>query len=63
MENSFALAHNGIIYDDMELKKEYRLPQSKVETDSYVAVQLLEQDQEMQYGVHAAVRQYYWRWV
>lgn len=22
-ENSFALAHNGIIYDDMELKKEY----------------------------------------
>ncbi|WP_419169212.1 class II glutamine amidotransferase [Negativibacillus massiliensis] len=45
-ENSFALAHNGIIYDDMELKKEYHLPQSKVETDSYVAVQLLEQSKK-----------------
>ncbi len=38
---NFALAHNGIIYNDSELQKD--LPKTKIETDSYVAVQLLEQ--------------------
>lgn len=38
----FALAHNGVIYNDKELRMQYCLPQTKVETDSYVAVQLLE---------------------
>lgn len=40
---SFALAHNGILYNDRTLRKEYKLPSSRIETDSYVAVQLLEQ--------------------
>lgn len=40
---SFALAHNGILYNDRILKKEFNLPSSRIETDSYVAVQLLEQ--------------------
>lgn len=39
----FALAHNGVIYNDMELRCTGRLPATKIETDSYVAVQLLEQ--------------------
>ena len=39
---SFALAHNGILYNDRTLQKEFELPASKIETDSYVAVQLLE---------------------
>ncbi|MCH5186206.1 MAG: hypothetical protein J1F64_08805 [Oscillospiraceae bacterium] len=38
----FALCHNGILNNDNELKKEYQLPKTKIETDSYVAVQLLE---------------------
>ena len=38
---SFALAHNGILYNDMTLKRKYSLPPAKVQTDSYVAVQLL----------------------
>ena len=38
----FALAHNGVLINDAELKEKYRLPKSKIETDSYVAVQLLE---------------------
>jgi glucosamine 6-phosphate synthetase-like amidotransferase/phosphosugar isomerase protein len=38
----FALAHNGIIWNDDELKLKYRLPKTKIETDSYVAVQLIE---------------------
>lgn len=40
---SFALAHNGVIFNDKSLRKNYKLPATKVETDSYVAVQLLEQ--------------------
>ena len=39
---NFALAHNGIIWNDDELKLKYRLPKTKIETDSYVAVQLIE---------------------
>ena len=38
----FALAHNGVLSNDDTLKKKYNLPHSKIETDSYVAVQLLE---------------------
>lgn len=38
----FALAHNGIISNDLNLRKKYRLPKTKIETDSYIAVQLLE---------------------
>lgn len=39
---SFALAHNGVLYNDVELRYTQRLPSTKIETDSYVAVQLLE---------------------
>ena len=38
----FALAHNGMIYNDLELRKAERLPRTNIQTDSYVAVQLLE---------------------
>ena len=41
-EKGFALAHNGVLYNDKELRKEYMLPDTKIETDSYIAVQLLE---------------------
>ena len=40
----FALAHNGVLYNDDELRQTHKLPQTKIETDSYVAVQLLEQE-------------------
>ncbi|WP_293008604.1 MULTISPECIES: class II glutamine amidotransferase [Oscillibacter] len=38
----FALAHNGILHNDDALKRQYRLPDSKIQTDSYVSAQLLE---------------------
>ncbi|MGM9551719.1 MAG: hypothetical protein ACI3XA_05635 [Clostridia bacterium] len=38
----FALAHNGVINNDIRLRKELNLPSTKVETDSYIAVQLIE---------------------
>ena len=40
--NQFALAHNGVLYNDYQLRRTIHLPTTKIETDSYVAVQLLE---------------------
>ena len=42
---TFALAHNGVLWNDKELRVMENLPQTSVETDSYVAVQLLEKKQ------------------
>ena len=39
----FALAHNGVLYNDMTLRKGLHLPKTKIQTDSYIAVQLIEQ--------------------
>lgn len=38
----FALAHNGVLANDVQLREDYKLPKTKVETDSYIAVELLE---------------------
>ena len=46
----FALAHNGIIYNDKELRQERKLPDTNIETDSYVAVQLLEQQGKLNFS-------------
>ena len=42
-DHAFALAHNGVLYNDTEVKAQYRLPETPIETDSYAAVQMLEQ--------------------
>lgn len=39
---AFALAHNGVLYNDDALRKSRKLPQTSIQTDSYVAVQLIE---------------------
>lgn len=41
--HAFALAHNGVLYNDKEVRREKGLPDTHIETDSYVAAQLLEQ--------------------
>ncbi len=46
----FAFAHNGIIYNDTALRKEKGLPDTKIETDSYVAVQLIEQQENVSFN-------------
>lgn len=38
----FAFAHNGVLYNDTALRKSHNLPKTEIETDSYVAVQLIE---------------------
>ena len=43
----FALAHNGVLYNDMTLRRSHTLPDTRIETDSYVAVQLIEQQRAL----------------
>ena len=43
VSTDFALAHNGVLRNDRSLQVQKKLPVSKIETDSYVIVQLLEQ--------------------
>lgn len=43
----FALAHNGVLANDIQLREDYKLPKTKVETDSYIAVQLLEHKKKL----------------
>lgn len=46
---SFALAHNGVLWNDLELRHAKHLPRTKVQTDSYIAVQLLEQKKSLDF--------------
>lgn len=46
---NFAFAHNGVLYNDKNLRVEKHLPQTQIETDSYVAVQLLEQQGKLDF--------------
>lgn len=45
----FALCHNGVLSNDKSLRQEYRLPKTKIETDSYIAVQLLESQSRLSF--------------
>ena len=49
-DQQFALAHNGVLYNDRYLRKSCKLPKTEIETDSYVAVQLLEQEKEVSFN-------------
>ena len=49
-DHQFALAHNGVLYNDFQLRKEYKLPATKIETDSYIATQLIENCGELNFG-------------
>ncbi len=43
----FALAHNGVLWNDKWLRRSQGLPNTKIETDSYIAVQLLERQKAL----------------
>lgn len=43
----FALAHNGVLMNDKDLRIKHKLPKSKIETDSYIAVQLIEHKKKL----------------
>lgn len=46
-DRDFAFAHNGVLYNDKAIRKEKHLPITHIETDSYVAVQLIEQQKKL----------------
>lgn len=46
----FALAHNGVLNNDQVLRRTNRLPKTKIETDSYIAVQLIEQQKALDFS-------------
>lgn len=49
-DGEFALAHNGVLYNDVRLRKQYKLPATKIETDSYIATQLIENTGELNFS-------------
>ena len=46
----FALAHNGVLSNDKDLRKTENLPHTNIETDSYVAVQLIEKERTLDFN-------------
>lgn len=44
-----ALAHNGVLYNDLTLRVREHFPKTKIETDSYIAVQLIEQKKALNF--------------
>lgn len=46
----FALAHNGVLFNDKQLRRIMGLPKTKIETDTYIAVQLLEKKRTLDFN-------------
>ena len=46
---SFAFAHNGVLWNDKELRREKLIPETHIETDSYAACQLIESQQKLDF--------------
>ncbi|SEL62679.1 Glutamine amidotransferase domain-containing protein [Ruminococcus sp. YRD2003] len=45
----FAFAHNGVLWNDKELRKDKLIPDTYIETDSYAACQLIEAQQMLNF--------------
>ena len=48
-DTSFAFAHNGVLWNDKELRKDKLIPDTHIETDSYAACQLIEAQQKLDF--------------
>ena len=48
-DTSFAFAHNGVLWNDRELRKDKLIPDTHIETDSYAACQLIEQQDKLDF--------------
>ncbi len=48
-DKSFAFAHNGVLWNDKELRKDKLIPDTHIETDSYIAVQLIESQDKLNF--------------
>lgn len=54
-DTTFALAHNGVLCNDTHLRSIKGLPETHIQTDSYIAVQLLEHYNELTLKTLASV--------
>ena len=45
----FALAHNGVLHNDKQLRLTEKLPKTNIQTDSYIAVQLIEKQNNLDF--------------
>jgi glucosamine 6-phosphate synthetase-like amidotransferase/phosphosugar isomerase protein len=45
----FAFTHNGVIHNDRELRKTLMLPSTQIETDSFIGVQILENQNSLSF--------------
>lgn len=45
----FALAHNGVLHNDRTLRRSLGLPKTRIETDSYIGVQLIEKKKTLNF--------------
>lgn len=48
-DTSFSFAHNGVLWNDRELRKTSVIPDTHIETDSYIGVQLIESQQKLDF--------------
>ncbi|SEK97778.1 Glutamine amidotransferase domain-containing protein [Ruminococcus sp. YRD2003] len=48
-DTSFAFAHNGVLMNDKELRRNKLIPDTHIETDSYAACQLIEQQNKLDF--------------
>ena len=48
-DTSFAFAHNGVLWNDKELRKDKLIPDTHIETDSYAACQLIEKQNKLDF--------------
>ena len=48
-DTAFAFAHNGVLWNDKELRKDKLIPDTHIETDSYAACQLIESQEELSF--------------
>jgi len=48
-ETSFAFAHNGVLWNDKQLRNDKLIPDTHIETDSYAACQLIEAQQKLDF--------------
>lgn len=46
---TFSFAHNGVLWNDKELRKDKLIPDTHIETDSYAACQLIESQQKLDF--------------
>jgi glucosamine 6-phosphate synthetase-like amidotransferase/phosphosugar isomerase protein len=48
-DTSVAFAHNGVLWNDKQLRKDKLIPDTYIETDSYAACQLIEQHNKLNF--------------